>query len=148
MIRKCSGLLWTLWWTFDFQKAQKLPECRLIEDCLPSLSYCCTSTVSDMGYPYRHKLIWIGRDLKGNGRILFRGKITTSLKGLRKTMTTVNMVGSLREIELMTLRCKWEVLVLVSSCYIRLGTACYCEVWRTVLWDGTEIPTVQIQYAT
>jgi len=28
---------------------------------------------------------------------------------------------------------------------MRVGTACYCEVWRTVLWDGTGIPTVQIR---
>jgi len=43
-------------------------------------------------------------------------------------MTTVSMVGLAAEFETVTLGCKWEVLVLVSSCYVRLGTACYREV--------------------
>ena len=75
-------------------------------------------------------------------------------------MTTVNMVGLSAAFELVTLRCKWEVLEFV--CCVRLGTACYSEVWRTVgryrdtnhsdttyrfLSQGREVGTVVTEYS-
>jgi len=60
-------------------------------------------------------------------------------------MTTASMIGLSAAFELVTLGCKCEVLVLVSSCYMRLGTACYCEVWLTV--GQYRVPTVETQCA-
>jgi hypothetical protein len=75
-----------------------------------------------------HWSIRIGRDLEGTGNILFRGTVLSRLEGLGKNKRSFRMVGLAAAFEPVTLACKWEVLVLVSSCYVRLRTACYSEV--------------------
>ena len=72
-----------------------------------------------------HWLIRIGRDLEGTDHILVRSSIPSCLKGLGKNTKTFRMVGLAAAFEPMILACKWEVLVLVLSCYVRSGTACY-----------------------
>ena len=66
--------------------------------------------------------------MRGTGHILVVDAATACPEGLWKIMTTVRMVGLVAAFESVNLRCKWEVIVLVSSCYVRLGIACYSEV--------------------
>lgn len=66
--------------------------------------------------------------MERNGHILVQSKIPACSEGLGKTMTVVSMVGLSAAFEPVTLGCKWEKLVLVSSCYVGLGTARYSEV--------------------
>ena len=73
----------------------------------------------------------IGRDLEVICHILFLGTVPVCPEVSWKTMTTVIMFVLAAEFLTVSLGCKWEVSVLVSSCYVRLGTACYREVRRT-----------------
>ena len=73
----------------------------------------------------------IGRDLEVIGHILVLGTVPACPEVPWKTMTTVIKFFLAAEFLMVALGCKWEVSVLVSSCYVRLGTACYWEVWRT-----------------
>ena len=88
-------------------------------------SVACSSTVSVVKRAKHHWLIRIGRDWEGTGHILVRGTVPSCLEGLRKNTKTFRIFGLAVAFEPMTLACKWEVLVLLQSCYVRLRTACY-----------------------
>jgi len=62
--------------------------------------------------------------LEGIVHLLILGTLPARPELLWKTMVTVVMFVLDAKFWTMTLECKWEVSVLVSSSYVRLGTAC------------------------